>query len=144
MALFSPLRAPPLHTSQTYSIGFKENFLPTPTNNFFFQFYPFYHLTHPGLLLRRRYIKSHLLLRQIHLLHFSQRQQPSPPYSHLSQHRIYRRVISINLVINGGENLKVWVDNEVGSQTLEVRLSKFNKPKSENSIVSHNIDLFKI
>jgi hypothetical protein len=48
------------------------------------------------------------------------------------------------LVINGGENLKVWVDNEVGSQTLEVRLSKFNKPKSENSIVSHNIDLFKI
>jgi hypothetical protein len=49
-----------------------------------------------------------------------------------------------NLVLNNGEKLKSWVDYEAESQILEVRLSKLNEPKSENPIVSHNIDLFKI
>ncbi|XP_045805263.1 L-type lectin-domain containing receptor kinase VIII.2-like [Trifolium pratense] len=53
-------------------------------------------------------------------------------------------VSASNLVLNNGEKLKSWVDYDVGSQLLEVRLSKLNEPKSENPIVSHNLDLFKI
>ncbi|GAU40082.1 hypothetical protein TSUD_151260 [Trifolium subterraneum] len=49
-----------------------------------------------------------------------------------------------NLVLNNGEKLKSWIDYDAGSKLLEVRLSKLNENKSENPIVSHNIDLFKI
>ncbi|KAK2442025.1 L-type lectin-domain containing receptor kinase VIII.2 [Trifolium repens] len=53
-------------------------------------------------------------------------------------------VSASNLVLNNGEKLKCWIDYEAESQILEVRLSKLNEAKSENPIVSHNIDLFKI
>jgi hypothetical protein len=90
-----------------------------------------------------KYIKSHLL-RRFHLLHFSQPQQQSPAsiFSSLtilllSRHWIYiRRVVSINLVVNGGEKLKGWIDYEIMKLGhKEVRLSKLNNPNLKNQLV---------
>ncbi|XP_057430833.1 L-type lectin-domain containing receptor kinase S.6-like [Lotus japonicus] len=49
---------------------------------------------------------------------------------------------ALNLVVNNGEKVNAWVDYKAGSRTLEVRLSKWGEPRSEDPIVSHRIDLF--
>lgn len=50
---------------------------------------------------------------------------------------------SMNLVLNSGEKLKSWVDYDASSKRLEVRLSRFGKPRPYIPIVAHLVDLSK-
>lgn len=52
-----------------------------------------------------------------------------------------RNVSSINLLLNGGEKLKTWIDYDASSKRIEVRLSKSGEPRPYNPIIAYAIDL---
>ncbi|KAA8518982.1 hypothetical protein F0562_016244 [Nyssa sinensis] len=51
------------------------------------------------------------------------------------------KVSSINLVLNSGEKLQAWIDYEVGSKRLEVRLTKFGEIRPVDPLLLYPIDL---
>ncbi|XP_059667901.1 L-type lectin-domain containing receptor kinase VIII.2-like [Cornus florida] len=53
-------------------------------------------------------------------------------------------VSSINLVLNSGEKLQAWIDYEVGSKRLEVRLSKLGEIRPEKPLLWCPFDLSQI
>ncbi|KAI3742258.1 hypothetical protein L1987_59938 [Smallanthus sonchifolius] len=51
---------------------------------------------------------------------------------------------SVNLGINSGDRLQVWIDYDSGSRRLEVRLSKFGENRSLDPVLFQRVDLAKI
>ena len=53
-------------------------------------------------------------------------------------------VSSLNLVLNNGEKLKAWIDYDLISKTIEVRLSKFRDSRPYSPVLTYHIDLLKM
>ncbi|KAI3772638.1 hypothetical protein L6452_03828 [Arctium lappa] len=51
---------------------------------------------------------------------------------------------SLNLGLNSGNRLQVWIDYESSSRRLEVRLNQFGKPRPFDPLLFQRIDLVKI
>ncbi|KAE8654277.1 Plastid transcriptionally active isoform 1 [Hibiscus syriacus] len=55
-----------------------------------------------------------------------------------------RNLSSVNVVLNHGEKLHSWIDYEVTSKRLEIRLSQTSSTRPNDPLFLHSIDLSKL